>query len=994
MVLDHGLIIIRCIRNLTATLRAFLVEGLKQERSTVHPEILARGPLASEAYEKALTQGKTRVKTVPIMLIGQDGAGKTSLKKSLKGMRFDPEEDSTVGIDVDPCNFRVTTETWRTGKAGDEQDADAALSFDYHAARCIVDKLKEGNKRPLTEPSESPSDNDETKVPIAHFISETEGDAKSDETHIEPAAFFMEDAFSKPSSPVEHNPKTLSDSSRYIPEEIAMETETLLKGNWEDHRENIYSTLWDFAGQSVYYVTHPLFLTERAIYCLVYDLSFNPNELAMPLVKQGVYKKHQDTFNLKTNLDHLDFWMRSVASVSRCAYDHEKAAKIAAEGVLPQKLPSVFLVCTHADTPYDKNRNPREIAYEILGCLKSKPYGIHLFSDVFVVDNRKSGTTFECSEVIRLRRQILAVAEELPYISEAIPIKWLKFKKALTTLKEEGQKCISLKDAKDIASNTCNVTEEREIKTLLDYLHDLRSIIHFDDSPELNKLVILDPQWLIDVFKKVITVQPAYQLTEKKLLDKWIKLETHGLLDEELLKHVWKSLSNDEETYKSLIAVMEKFSLMCLWPLDASGNKSYLVPSLLKSFPPKKITELVASSELPSLFLTFEDGLVPAGLFPRLVLAIFQWGEEEFWKSAMKLHLFCNFARFFTSTENDCSVILVCHSSFIEIVVHNANISHDSVEDLVSNMSYCSDFQRDNTSSNGTFTRTFCSQVALILECMRHEFFWLKNMRYEMSISCPVCCNRGAVNFCPVHCKQGCKEEECLHFWPISELRTANAATFCTRSASAINTRVAVSQFTHWFPPLDHKVSKSGIDDSYKNFVSSVEGNEDKVLALPDKLQESLASLSCDPQQIVSLFKEKKPPVEASLENPDHQTMKWIRCLSREANKAKRLDVVQHLRSISHEGTVGPLLPENLDVREIPFGQGRQLTIALSGGDEWKLVAEKLGLNPREISYLDKRVVNPAEALLAYVAEKRGLTVGELYDVLSNCSLPLLADEL
>ena len=45
------------------------------------------------------------------MLIGQGGAGKTSTKKSLKGIRFDPNEDRTVGIDVDPSHFKVSTET-------------------------------------------------------------------------------------------------------------------------------------------------------------------------------------------------------------------------------------------------------------------------------------------------------------------------------------------------------------------------------------------------------------------------------------------------------------------------------------------------------------------------------------------------------------------------------------------------------------------------------------------------------------------------------------------------------------------------------------------------------------------------------------------------------------------------------------------------------------------------------------------------------------------
>ena len=66
----------------------------------------------------------------------------------------------------------------------------------------------------------------------------------------------------------------------------------------------------------------------------------------------------------------------------------------------------------------------------------------------------------------------------------------------------------------------------------------------------------------------------------------------------------------------------------------------------------------------------------------------------------------------------------------------------------------------------------------------------------------------------------------------------------------------------------------------------------------------------------------------------------------------------------------------------------------VSAGDEWKLVAENLGLNADEIRYLDIRIPNPAEALLSHVAEKRGLTVGELYDTLISCDLPVLADKL
>ena len=57
---------------------------------------------AKNAYKKALQEGEVEVHRGRIMFIGAAGAGKTSTKKSLIGMKFDPEEPSTVGVDIDP----------------------------------------------------------------------------------------------------------------------------------------------------------------------------------------------------------------------------------------------------------------------------------------------------------------------------------------------------------------------------------------------------------------------------------------------------------------------------------------------------------------------------------------------------------------------------------------------------------------------------------------------------------------------------------------------------------------------------------------------------------------------------------------------------------------------------------------------------------------------------------------------------------------------------
>ena len=92
--------------------------------------------------------------------------------------------------------------------------------------------------------------------------------------------------------------------------------------------------------------------------------------------------------------------------------------------------------------------NPCVLANEIFDNLQRKPYSAHLVEHVFVVDNTLSGSESECPEVVRLRQDILAVAQGLPQVKEVIPVKWLKYEKALQATKKDGHKWISLESAK------------------------------------------------------------------------------------------------------------------------------------------------------------------------------------------------------------------------------------------------------------------------------------------------------------------------------------------------------------------------------------------------------------------------------------------------------------------------------------------------------------------------------------------------------------------
>ena len=64
------------------------------------------------------------------------------------------------------------------------------------------------------------------------------------------------------------------------------------------------------------------------------------------------------------------------------------------------------------------------------------------------------------------------------------------------------------------------------------------------------------------------------------------------------------------------------------------------------------------------------------------------------------------------------------------------------------------------------------------------------------------------------------------------------------------------------------------------------------------------------------------------------------------------------------------------------------------GRDDWKMLAEGLGLTPGEILFFDQRTLNPFQDALAYIARQRFVSVGELYDSLNEHGCPIFADFL
>lgn len=58
------------------------------------------------------------------------------------------------------------------------------------------------------------------------------------------------------------------------------------------------------------------------------------------------------------------------------------------------------------------------------------------------------------------------------------------------------------------------------------------------------------------------------------------------------------------------------------------------------------------------------------------------------------------------------------------------------------------------------------------------------------------------------------------------------------------------------------------------------------------------------------------------------------------------------------------------------------------------MVAERLGLTPEEIRYLDHRVLNPMDFLFRCAGEWSSVRVETLYDLMTELGLPEVADLL
>lgn len=157
-----------------------------------------------------------------------------------------------------------------------------------------------------------------------------------------------------------------------------------------------------------------------------------------------------------------------------------------------------------------------------------------------------------------------------------MPLKLILLEHLVEMNKKFGMNFININDLVNIAKHPdINIMDRNDVLLFLRFQHNIGNIIFFDDIPDL---IILNPQWLVDAFRCLVSDRIDPTLLHRA---DCTKFEHSGQISESLMIELFKSKHRSDFSGQSteLLEVMKKFDIL----VEVENTRSYIVPSMMPS---------------------------------------------------------------------------------------------------------------------------------------------------------------------------------------------------------------------------------------------------------------------------------------------------------------------------------------------------------------------------------------------------------------------------
>ncbi|MCB9317056.1 MAG: hypothetical protein H6569_13030 [Lewinellaceae bacterium] len=428
--------------------------------------------------------------------------------------------------------------------------------------------------------------------------------------------------------------------------------------------EGFRANLWDFGGQDLQYMTHQFFLTPRALYLLVMEA--------------------------RAEAPNLPYWFRIISLLGK--YTAEEKV-------------SLLLVLNK------RKGSTGRPQYEDLLKIYVDDFDLEFFEVDFAVNDKRWES---------LREAIVRRLRALPIVKNKLPKQWQPIREALRG-ESETRPHISTEQLHEICAKF-NVPEEEDQLQMTDYLHQLGSLLHFQNDPDLLTTVVLQAKWAVD---------GVYTTLKSEL----IKTQNGKFLPDDIF-HILRSNGYKKADAQRILKLMSKNNFDICYP--SKGGKHYVAAQLLPTDRPAQYTWHTRAGALQ---FRYRYAIMPKGLMSRLIVRLSEYIErleetEIVWRKGAILRIPVN--------NSVCRVMMVededSKSGLKQIVVE---VMEDN--DLRPNRKYALQLVRDE------------------VESLHRR--WFRNIQFEQIIPC--------------NCRQ-CRIRETPFTFELSELqRLTKGMAFC-----------------------------------------------------------------------------------------------------------------------------------------------------------------------------------------------------------------------